>query len=178
MIIERKWCMPNKQTFLIKPIKELLVQEIKEGLWIDPFANDSTLKNIIHNPNVKIIDNDLNSSYKTDYHMDALDFLKMFDNNSVDGVVYDPPYSVRQVSECYKSVGIEVAQETTRSDWWTKHKKEIVRIVKPNGKVICFGWNSMGIGKTNNFKMVKILLVPHGGIHNDTIVTVEHKILI
>jgi len=44
--------------------------------------------------------------------------------------------------------------------------------------VICFGWNSMGIGKTNNFKMVKILLVPHGGIHNDTIVTVEHKILI
>lgn len=39
--------------------------------------------------------------------MDALDFLKMFDNNSVDGVVYDPPYSVRQVSECYKSVGIE-----------------------------------------------------------------------
>ena len=112
------------------------------------------------------------------YTMDALDFLKMFDNDSVDGVVYDPPCSVRQVSECYKSVGIEVAQETTRSDWWTKHKKEIARIVKSNGKVICFGWNSMGIGKTNNFKMVKILLVPHGGIHNDTIVTVEHKILI
>lgn len=41
----RKWCMPNKQTFLIKPIKELLVQEIKEGIWMNPFANDSTLKN-------------------------------------------------------------------------------------------------------------------------------------
>ena len=30
-----------------------------------------------------------------------------------------------------------------------------------------------GIGKNNGFKIVEILLVPHGGWHNDTIVTVE-----
>lgn len=179
IIINRQWSMPNSNTFLIKPITQLLLSEITEGLWVDPFANDCTLKKLLcNNLNVKIIDNDLHTSYNTDFHIDAIDFLKTFENNSVDGVVYDPPYSVRQVSECYKSCGYEVTQETTRSVWYTKHKKEISRILKPNGKAISFGWNSGGIGKTNGFSIVKILLVPHGGIHNDTIVVVENKLII
>ncbi len=167
--------MPNKNTFQIKPIGKLLKSVITKGLWLDPFANDGTLKKLIKNNDVKIIDNDLNKEYVTDYHMDALDFLKLFDNESVDGVVYDPPYSVRQVKECYDNFGIPVAQETTRSDWWTKHKHEISRIVNIGGMVVSFGWNSGGIGKTNGFEIERILLVPHGGIHHDTIVTVEIK---
>lgn len=42
--------------------------------------------------------------------------------------------------------------------------------------VITFGWNSGGIGKTNGFEIEQILLVPHGGWHNDTICTVERKL--
>ena len=52
-----------------------------------------------------------------------------------------------------------------------------VRIVKPNGKVICFGWNSNGVGKTRGFDMEKILLIAHGSRRNDTIVTVETKLV-
>jgi len=40
--------------------------------------------------------------------------------------------------------------------------------------VISFGWNSGGIGKTNGFEILEILLVAHGA-HNDTICTVERK---
>jgi len=167
--------MPNKNTFLIKPITELLQLHVISGLWLDPFANNSISKSIL--PNVHIIDNDLNKEFDTNYHIDALDFLKLFDDKSVDGVLYDPPYSVRQVSEVYNNFGYKVTQETTRADFWTKHKKEISRIVKKKGKVISFGWNSGGIGKTNGFQIEEILLVPHGGIHHDTIVTVERKIL-
>lgn len=87
-----------------------------------------------------------------------------------------PPYSLRQVSECYKNVGVEVTQETTQSSWRSKHLDEISRIVKPNGLVISFGWNSSGVGKTRGFELLEILLVAHGGSHNDTIVTVERKI--
>lgn len=177
MRIERIWNMPNKNTFLIKPISELLHNEILNGLWLDPFAHDGTLKQLMSNKsNLSIIDNDLNPLFNTDYHKDALDFLKIFDNNSIDGVVYDPPYSLRQVSECYKNVGISVTMETTQSSWRRKHLDEIQRILKSNGKVICFGWNSSGVGKTRGFEMYRILLVPHGGSHNDTIVTVENKI--
>jgi len=166
ILIERVWSMPNKNTFSIKPIKEMIAKEITEGVWIDPFANANKLATIT---------NDLNPEYDTDYHLDANEFLKQFEDESIDGVLYDPPYSPRQVSECYKSFGMEVTSETTRSNWWTKHKKEITRILKPNGKCISFGWNSGGIGKTNGFEITYILLVPHGGKHNDTICTVEVK---
>lgn len=56
-----------------------------------------------------------------------------------------------------------------------KLKNEIARIVRPRGKVICFGWSSMGCGKSRGFEMQRILLVPHGSTKNDTICTVETK---
>ncbi len=167
MQIERIWAMPNSNTFSIKPISEMLEQEMSYGEWVDPFANNSQLASIT---------NDLNPIYDTHYHMDALDFLKTFEDNSIDGVLYDPPYSLRQVSECYKNVGIPVTMETTQSSWRRKHLDEIARILKPNGKAICFGWNSSGVGIKRGFALQRILLVPHGGSHNDTICTVEIKL--
>lgn len=164
MIIERKWAMPNKWTFTIKPIRELLQEELTDGLWVDPFAGENSPATIT---------NDLNPARPTDYHMDALEFLKMFDDESVDGVLFDPPYSPRQVRECYDSIGIE--KWDGKVNFWSDCKNEIARIVKKGGKVLCFGWNSMGIGKTRGFEMTRILLVPHGGNKNDTICTVEIK---
>lgn len=108
--------------------------------------------------------------------MDAIDFLKNFDDDSVDCVLYDPPYSPRQVSECYKKLGKTVDFTTTQSSYWSNQKKEMERIVKKDGVVISCGWNSGGIGKKYGFDIVEILLVPHGGAHNDTIVVVEKKI--
>lgn len=165
--IQRQWAMPNKNTFDIKPIKELIQSELTNGTWIDPFANQNKLASIT---------NDLNPAFDTDYHMDALDFLKTFQNESVDGVLYDPPYSPRQVTECYQGVGMNVTSETTRASFWGNQKKEISRIVKLGGKVITFGWNSGGIGRKYGFEITRILLVPHGGWHNDTICTVEVKV--
>ena len=165
--ISRVWAMPNKNTFDIKPIREMLDEEMNEGLWIDPFANKNKRANIT---------NDLNPEFDTDYHLDALDFLKMFDDNSVDGILYDPPFSPRQVSECYKDVGYNVTWDTTKASFWSNHKKEISRILKKGGKVITFGWNSGGIGEKYGFEKKRILMVPHGGWHNDTICTVEFKV--
>ena len=167
MQINRKWCMPNKNTFDIKPIKEVIDKYMVEGVIIDPFANKNKIATIT---------NDLDEQYDTDYHMDATDFLKMFEDNSVDMILYDPPYSPRQVSECYKNLGKTVNMQTTQASYWSNHKKEIGRILKPNGIVITCGWNSGGIGKKYGMEIQEILLVPHGGWHNDTIVTVEKKI--
>ena len=164
---DRKWAMPNSATFTIKPIKEFVERNI-DGceIIVDPFAR---------NCKYGTVTNDLNPEFDTNYHMDALDFLKMFDDSSVDCVIYDPPYSPRQVSECYKGVGKEVTQETTQSSWRAKHLDEIKRILKPNGKALCFGWNSNGVGKTRGFELKQVLLVPHGGSKNDTICTMEIK---
>lgn len=166
MIINRVWQMPNSKTFQIKPIREI-IEKYAFGKIIDPFANSNTLATIT---------NDLDTQYDTNYHLDATEFLKMFETGSVDTVLYDPPYSPRQVAECYKQLGRSVNMETTQASYWAKQKAEIGRIVKSGGIVITCGWNSGGIGKKHGFEIVEILLVAHGGWHNDTIVTVEKKV--
>ena len=168
MKIERKWAMPNKWTFTIKPIKELLVEEVKKGeWWADPFCG-------LHSPASQT--NDLNPEVLADYHMDAIDYLHGMLSECADGVLLDPPYSLRQISEHYKKVGIKCTSWQTSAGWTSKIKDEVARVIKPGGKAICFGWTSMGLGKGRGFEMKRILLVPHGGSKNDTIVTVETKL--
>jgi hypothetical protein len=167
MKITKEWAMPNGNTFSIKPIGNFVKKHLKQNIKsIDPFANTNKLATIT---------NDLDPQMETDYCMDALEFLKQFDDESIDLVLFDPPYSPRQVSECYKKLGKTVNMQTTQASFWSNMKKEIARITKPNGVVLCFGWNSQGIGKTRGFQMEEILLVAHGGHHNDTICTMERK---
>lgn len=71
---QRIWAMPNKNTFEILPIKKLLTEEVDlKNFWIDPFANKNKIATVT---------NDLNTEFNTDYHLDALDFLKLFEDNS------------------------------------------------------------------------------------------------
>ena len=176
MIITREWSMPNSRTFKIKPIKNIIerYQEelVSNSLVLDPFSNQNI---VIDRERLNLITNDIDPQYDTDYSLDALDFLKMFSDESVDLVLYDPPYSPRQVSEVYKKLDMSVNMQTTQASYWGNQKKEISRIVKKGGYVLTFGWNSGGIGKTKGFEIVEILMVAHGGWHNDTIVTVEKK---
>ena len=167
MEINRAWAMPSKNTFSIKPIKEL-IDRYREGIIesIDPFANSNRIAKYC---------NDLDPQYGTEYCMDAIEFLKDFRDSSIDLVLFDPPYSPRQVSECYKSLDMTVNMQTTQSSFWGNLKKEINRVSSPGAKVITFGWNSGGIGKTKGFEIIEILMVAHGGWHNDTICTVEVK---
>lgn len=109
MIINRIWAMPNSKTFTIKPIKELLKRYITDDMVVvDPFANESKFGTIT---------NDLNPKFDTDYHLDALDFLKQINDNCADIVLYDPPYSPRQIKECYEGIGIPVTADDTKSSW-------------------------------------------------------------
>lgn len=168
MTINRIWAMPNSNTFDIPPIKELINRYVSNDIYsIDPFANKNRIAKIC---------NDIDPQYGTEYCMDAIDFLKIHDDGHVKLVLYDPPYSPRQVSECYKSLGKTVNMQTTQASYWSNQKAEIGRIVSNCGHVITCGWNSGGIGKKYGFEIVEILIVPHGGWHNDTIVTVERKV--
>lgn len=168
MKLNRIWEMPNKNTFDITAINNLILKYTEnKKVIIDPFANKNTIATIT---------NDLDPQYNTDYNLDAIDFLKLMSDKSVDMVLYDPPYSPRQISESYTKLNKSVNMKTTQSSYWSNHKKHIARIVKKDGIVITCGWNSGGIGKKYGFEIIEILLVAHGGWHNDTIITVEKKI--
>ena len=160
--------MPNHWTFQIQPIADLLSRYVGNGKgWIDPFAGENSPAEI---------KNDIRQNIDADYHMKALDFLKQL-TGIYKGVLFDPPYSIRQVKECYESAGIQfTAYDSNYAGQWTFEKAELSRLVENGGFVISFGWNSNGVGRNNGFEIEEILLVPHGGAHNDTIVTVERKI--
>ena len=169
MIIRRAWAMPNHNTFSIKPIKELINAHIRQGdKIIDPFSRNSPFSRIS-------ITNDLDPAFEADFHMESLDFLSQIADGCADVVLFDPPYSPRQIAECYKGVGRKVHMQDTQSSFYGDRKKQVARILKPGGKAICFGWNSGGIGKTLGMELVEVLTVAHGGAHNDTICTVETK---
>lgn len=173
MKINRVWAMPNSKTFKIKPIKEIIKKYIKDDYKVlDPFANEHSIKKEI---NCEYICNDIDTQFNTDYHLEAQDFLKMFEDETIDLVLFDPPYSGRQVKECYSRLDKTVTINDTNAGYFTKFKKEISRVLKKGGICISFGWNTNGMGKKYGFEVIEVLDVAHGSMHNDTLVTIEVK---
>jgi hypothetical protein len=167
MIINRKWEMPNKWTFQIKAIKQLLNRYVGTGEgWIDPFAGNNSPAELT---------NDINPKCKAKYHLHAIEFITQLNGEQYSGILFDPPYSLRQVKECYDSIGIDMSFEDSKM-FPTNIKDLVASKIKPNGTAICCGYDSTGFGKKRGFELIEILLVCHGGRHNDTIVTVERKV--
>jgi len=168
MIIKRIWEMPNSKTFEIFSIRELIYKYINKDMYgIDPFAN---------NCKIATITNDLNDEFDTDYNMDAYLFLKQFNNNQFDYILYDPPYSITQASRVYKNYGKEKLEHSVSNmKYWSSCKDECARILKSGGIIISFGWNSNGIGNIRGFTILEIKLIAHGGGRHDTICVVEQK---
>lgn len=166
MIIKRAWAMPSPHTFTIKPIRELIQRCVGDGKnWIDPFAGYNSPAEFR---------NDLNPKVPVEHHMQAEEFCRKTEGE-FDGVLFDPPYSGRQVKECYERIGLEIHRDDTNSNFIWKVKRAVAPKIKAGGYAVSFGWNSSGFGKKLGFEIIEILLVSHGSSHNDTIVTVEQK---
>ena len=84
--------------------------------------------------------------------------------------VFDPPYSPRQLKESYKGKGEYDTKSSTWSGWKDLMAEKVL------DKCISFGWNTCGLGINRGFEITRILMVCHGGMHNDTICTVEHRV--
>ena len=166
----REWAMPNAKTFEIAPIRAFLYRHLQGAeAIVDPFARNSTWGTIT---------NDLNPDTAAQHHMKAEDFLAMLVSDGVqaDAVILDPPYSPRQISECYQAAGLKATMKDTQNGRFMREVRNLVsKLVKPGGKVLSFGWNSVGQGKARGFEIEEILLVCHGGVHNDTICVAERK---
>ena len=168
MIFSRTWAMPNSDTFSVPPIRDFVRSYLANSLIsVDPFARNNRWAT--HT-------NDLNPATEADHHMDAEAFLKMLAAQSVkaDLVIFDPPYSPRQISECYKSIGLEVGMKETQSALlYQRVRDAIVPVTTDYAIVLSFGWNTVGMGKRHGYEQIEIMLCCHGGAHNDTICLAE-----
>jgi len=172
MRFTREWAMPSKDTFSIPAIGGFVKKHLLQStVSVDPFAR---------NKQWATHTNDLSKDTAAEHHMDAEAFLSMLEDNGVkaDLVLFDPPYSPRQISECYKAVGLEVGMKETQSALlYQRVRNAMLPILTENAVVLSFGWNSVGMGKKHGFEIEEILLVCHGGAHNDTICMSERRVI-
>lgn len=167
----REWAMPSHDTFSVKPIGYFVRKYLERStISVDPFARN--FKGATYT-------NDLNPETAADYHLQAEAFLGCLKQRQVtaDLMLFDPPYSPRQISECYKSVGLEVGMKETQSACLYKRVRDAALDVLSDGAIVLsFGWNTVGMGKNRGFEIIQILDVCHGGAHNDTLCLAERRI--
>ena len=161
--------MPNSNTLKLKCFYTTF-NKYNQGLSIDPFARNCKLAKIT---------NDLNRNTSAKYHMYANEFLlKIKDRKLIpDVVIFDPPFSLRQVKECYDNYGSGFTQkDSTNAIRWTIERDIISNIQISGGIVHSFGWTTTCMSKKRGYEILEIVLCSHGPAHNDTIMTVERKI--
>ena len=169
MKFSRAWAMPSADTFSIPPIEDFIQRHMRHPS-IDPFARNSILATLT---------NDLNPATSATYHMDAEDFCRDIGNDTQKAHtgLFDPPYSPRQISECYQQIGREVGMAGTQNAALYKRVRDaMMSCLTPDAVVLSFGWNSAGMGVKRGFEIIEILLVAHGGAHNDTICMAERRL--
>ena len=171
MKMSRAWAMPSADTFDVEPIHNFVWKYLHQAkVSIDPFAR---------NKRWATHTNDINPETSAEYHMDAEDFLVELATRcvSADLFLFDPPYSPRQLKECYNSFGREMQLEDGQTarlrNLW---KWAALPCLTNDAVVLSFGWNSVGYGKKFGFEIEEILLVCHGADHNDTICMAERRI--
>ena len=160
--------MPSPETFTIKPIADLLSRYlVGRTSIVDPFSRASKLAHY---------SNDLSKDFGGG--LDAVEYLARLQDSGVrcDALLLDPPYSPRQMSECYQSVGMKLGMKQSQTAALYKACKDrMTEIATPDAIAITFGWSSVGFGLARGWEQVEILLVCHGGAHNDTICVVERR---
>jgi hypothetical protein len=168
----RQWAMPSADTFDIPPIREFVKKYLRQSkVSIDPFAR---------NKRWATYTNDLNPDTAAEYHMPALEFLKMLREKGVqsDIIIFDPPYTIQQVKQVYESFGAGTftAYDAQNAVRWTDEKEVAYDLLAAGGVFLNFGYNTMGLGKNGHCEIVEILIVAHGPAHYDTLCMAERKI--
>ncbi len=151
---------PRKYTFEMKKLKVWTEQNCV-GKVLNLFAGKTLL-------NVDETRVDLNKDMPADYYMDAYEFVQKakYKGWKYDTIIFDPPYNLRKAREIY--FGIYTSE-------LRKIKTLLPEILTESGKVISYGYDTTGMGRSRGFKKVGICVVNHAGDHNDTLCLVEIK---
>jgi hypothetical protein len=163
--------IPSAETFSSPPIAAFVKSYLRLSKnSADPFAR---------NKRWATWTNDLNPNTTAEYHMEARAFLQMLKERQevLDLVLFDPPYSRRQVKEVYESVGLQFTNHDSQyySSNWREERTIINDILGVGGVVLSFGWNTSGMGSFSTFAAEEILIVCHGGSRYDTLCIAERK---
>jgi len=159
-------------TYLSQPPKRYTFEQPKLKEWLESWCEGTVLNLFAGTTLLKVAKEvrvDIGEEAVADYYMDAFSFVTMWANEKrtlFDTIVLDPPYSLRKSREKYEGRSIGS---------FTKIKNVLPSILKPGGRIITFGYDSVGMSKSRGFTKLAICLVCHNGDHDDTVSVVEEK---
>jgi len=151
-----------RYTFDSDKILEWVVKQC-EGRVLNLFSGYNILP-------VEEIRNDIDEHAPADFHLDAVDFLKLWiaeERQPFDTIILDPPYSYRKSMRKYEG--------RVCSNF--KTVKDLLQgVISEAGKVITFGYHSVSMGRVRGFLQEELLVIGHGGAQHDTLAIVERRI--
>jgi hypothetical protein len=160
-------------TYLRQPLHRYTFQAPKIKAWVEAQCLSREVLNLFAGPTrlsgCHEITNDLDTSFATDFKMDALALAEylVLKKILVSRVLLDPPYSYRKSMELYKG---------NLNSRFKQLLDVIPGLLMSDGWVITFGYHSNVMGKIRGFAIREICLISHGGAQHDTIATVEERI--
>jgi len=122
----------GRWTFQTQAVRNTLLPYL-EGRVLNPFAGKTRLDE--YKRGIEVVRNDLNPKRDADYHIDAAEIGEVFEDESFDVAVLDPPFDQTQSDEHYDGLHARDMGEV---------RKEVAPLVKPGGRIVEFGWNLWG----------------------------------
>ena len=136
-----------------------IVREEMQGRVLNACAGKTQL-----NHDGEIVRNDLNPAREADMHVDVCEIADHLNRQSFDTVIFDPPFDEKQAETNYDGMHAKDVYAAL---------EQFNQLVRPGGKVVCFGWNSWGMRSFPAFERSRTTLLQRGPIHRDVIVTVD-----
>lgn len=132
-----------------------------EGLVLNLFAGNTKL-------DLQEVRVDLDKDMPADYHMDCREFVAYAKKERMkfDTILLDPPYTWRKSKELYQ--GNMIGQ-------FPRLKTELCDIISKGGKVITFGFDTVGMAAKRGFEKIGIGVICHGGDSKDSLVVIEQR---
>ena len=160
----------TKLTLIKTNLKRYTFQAPKMRAWVESRAEGRVLNLFAGNTKLTLneIRVDLDKNMPADFHMDALDFVETWAlGEKFDTIICDPPYSYRKSMEMYN--GHMNSRFKLVAD-------ALPRVIKPDGKVISFGYHSTFMGQKRGFALDELCVFAHGGAQHSTIAIVERAV--
>lgn len=170
MKIEYWFEMPNKWTFKQPKLRKFILKFIPiNSLVLIPFAGEYRFPNRLDN--TKFIYNDINLKIKADYHLEAWDLRDVFQKETFDCIIADPPFSLNQFYAQYNKAKKEGTEKDFRTDM-NKWRDTSNYLLKTNGVYIQLGYNTHGI---KNAEKIGLGICQTGSDHNDILILIQKK---
>jgi hypothetical protein len=146
VIVNRVRQQHSRWTFKIPAVRELVVRYMGSGKgWADPFAGQESWAEYT---------NDLNPESNAMFHKEAQAFIEEDCPDGLEGVVFDPPYSKRQISDSYKGIGLKATMNDTNALFYSRVLRPACAKIRPGGYLITMGYHTKGF---NGWEDVEVL---------------------